>query len=204
MNVSTPVWLHQYLNSNEALTTTYRVAGRVIVAAVPAFAITAGTAHFVDALAWLPIVVAVVGCLAIVVWVTLSAMRWWNLGPARWGIFAPRARAAHFREVWRDAAADALDKDVWVIRVVDVTYVGPHGSRGVVEHRDGTMQDTWFWHERPRKGRVYVARGNGAAMGRLDRHRVMYVGDETTGPGILYAIPAAAWRQRSVRRVRFE
>ncbi|MCE0459511.1 hypothetical protein [Curtobacterium flaccumfaciens] len=204
MILTTPDWLRRYVNSNEALTTTYRVAGRVIVAAVPAFALTAGVAHFVDGLTWLPILVAVVGGLAIVAWLTLNTMRWWNLGPARWGILAPKARQAHMREVWRDAAADALDRDIWVFRVVDVTYTGPQGSRGVVEHRDGSMQDTWFWHEQPRKGRVYVARGNGASMGRLDRHRVMFVGDETTGPGILYSIPAAAWRQRRVHRVRFE
>ncbi|MBT1611882.1 hypothetical protein [Curtobacterium poinsettiae] len=194
----------RYVSTPRALWTTYLVARRVIRIAVPVAVIAVAIAHWVPAVGWFAGVAIAAAAAAILVWIALNLARWWSLGRARWGIFAPAARRERLRGIWLDAASDALDHDVFVFRVVNVSYVGPHGARGVVEHRDGTMQDTWFWHERPQKGRVYVARGSGATLGKLDRHRVMFVGDETTGPGILYPIPTAAWRHRTTRRVRFE
>ena len=204
--MSAPAWLRSYLSDNDALYRTHRISSRVLRYSIPAFVIAAAVDHFTHRIGWLPILIAVIGGLAFVAWATLWGMRWWTLGPARWGWFAPRARKVHLRDVYLSAAADALDSDVWLVRVLDVTYVGPHGTRAVVEHRDGARQDAWFWHTRPRRGRVYAVQGSGGPRASAPtKNRVLYVGDEQTGPGVLYGIPTAAWRQRPRRRtVRFE
>jgi len=204
MNVRTPAWLVRYLHDPIALAMTHRIAGRTAVVAVPAFVAGAVVASFSPSLSWISELVFLLGAAAVVVRLTLNVLRWWRRGPVRWGIFAPKARRAYMRGVWRTVADEAFDRYVWVVRVVAVTSLRARGCRAIVEHPDGRRQDAWFWHVRPRRGHVYLVRATGAATGIRDQHRVMFVGSDTTGPGIIYRIPGAAWRQRTVRIVRFQ
>ncbi len=204
MNVRTPAWLVRYLHDPIALATTHRIAGRTAIVAVPTFVASAVVASFSPSLSWIPELVFLLGAAAVVGRLTLNVLRWWRRGPVRWGIFAPKARRAYMRDIWNTVAHDALDRDVWAVRVVAVTSIRARGCRAIVEHPDGRRQDAWFWHVRPRRGHVYLVRATGAATGIRDQHRVMYVGSDTTGPGIIYRIPRAAWRQRTVRIVRFQ
>ena len=204
MNVRTPAWLVRYLHDPIALAMTHRIAGRTAVVAVPAFVAGAVVASFSPSLSWISELVFLLGAAAVVVRLTLNVLRWWRRGPVRWGIFAPKARRAYMRGVWRTVADEAFDRYVWVVRVVAVTSLRARGCRAIVEHPDGRRQDAWFWHVRPRRGHVYLVRATGSATGIRDQHRVMFVGSDTTGPGIIYRIPRAAWRQRTVRIVRFQ
>ncbi|MCS5524850.1 hypothetical protein NY551_19105, partial [Curtobacterium flaccumfaciens pv. oortii] len=98
----------RYVSNPRALWTTYRVAGRVIRIAVPVAVIAVAIAHWVPAVGWFAGVAIATAAAAILVWVTLNIARWWNLGRARWGVFAPAARRERLRGLWLDAASDAL------------------------------------------------------------------------------------------------
>jgi hypothetical protein len=121
---------------------------------------------------------------------------WWRMGRARWGIFAPEARRARLAALYIDAHRQTLESGVYLVRVRRVYQVARRGTKCIVEHQNGALQDAWFWASRPRRGWVVVVRGQGAWGPHTGHLNVLYVGTAQTGNGILWRIPRAVWRVR--------
>lgn len=174
---------------------------RPIIAASIAVAVVCGVAssftvraETVSAVLGVLTVVAVgVLVLATVTHWTARAAGWWLLGDARWQTFSPRARRARmtavFDRAWHDQSHDRK-----LVRITGVYQRGRRGTKCYIEHPFGYRQEAWFWHTVPRRGDVYLVRcssGWGQHRSLLD---LLYVGSDTTGPGIIYRLPAAAWK----------
>lgn len=129
--------------------------------------------------------------LSFLAWVVAHLMRWWLRGPLRWGPFTP---ASHLLAAFDTARRDASYDGIYLVGIKRVYQAGRHGSKCVVEHPFGVIQDAWCWRARPGRGRVYVVRGSAGYGPHSNNLHVMYIGSKQTGAGLVYWLPAQTWR----------
>jgi hypothetical protein len=119
---------------------------------------------------------------------------WWRLGPRRWWVFGGARRTAHLRTVFAQAQQRARAPGIELVQVVRVNELAKTGTKAVVRHPDGGVQDAWFWNVQVSRGDVLLVRASTGYGPVNNLDHVLYIGTEKTGQGILNRIPPAAWR----------
>lgn len=140
-------------------------------------------------------VAQVITLVALFTWIVAAAGGWWSLGQYRWGIFRPRLRREYLQRSYREVESWASLGGLRIVRINTIYAQGARGTKCLVEHVDGVIQDAWFWHARPIHRGVYAVQAN-TGYGYHNHMSVLYVGDSMGGSGIRAKVPSALWKAR--------